>query len=853
MKTAAAWVCVASLLLASQASAATTCTPTTLGYSPYVDPLALASDDTSVYWVRAAGACGGGYEIVRTPKSGGAEAVVAGGQNHPFALTVAGGRLAWLDSDPAGGDRIVSASTSGGAARVLVEADPCHYRGPLAVDGRFAYWADTAVGARDAQLFRAPLDGSAPPAMLGHWASAIYQLATDGSYVYVTTQDIGIDRVPVDGGTPQPMLGPLTGGVVFALTTTQIFFSSYNTIYSLPKTGGTFSPLYQLPPNANSWLWSLAASDHRVAWVQGNDSHAQYLPPPPLQVATMAADGSGVQILAADSPSWAVAADDGAVYDLLPNVGPRRLDVTCANGASGGTPTACVGAALGPSGAFVVGSDGAALYAVSGSSLVRVPKDGSATTTLLGGVTYSTPIIVDDAGVFVSDGSHVARVHKDGSGADTLFGASATALFVDSTSLFFVSGGATYAVPKSGGPATPVAVPSGMSLAAVDDDSFYLLAWQPGPGGWYGQGSGQLYRQPRSGGALVELTAALTGRLAPVLAAVDATRLYFVSADAVIVRIGRVYSVDKASGAIITYASQLANVVAQDDAYLYVSQAWDPSQDPPSYTQIARVRKDGSGGAAVYSDNAGADGVAADASWVYFGTGSGPIRRVAPSCGACAPKPGIPVQPPMCSPPSGGGGSPDGGVGDGGAGDGGGCAPTLVTTTGGINYHYQLQAGAKSLYYADLDEATQAGSIMEVDQQGGASTAVAPLRWGSGYPSFITDGDTFYVAEGDALWARQRTGGEMRLASLAAASSGWLSMTQDPSYVYFIDGDPSRPIATIKRAGKSGNGPTETLASVNEAAYRITLVDGDLYWLTSSALYRLPAGATTPTLIADGI
>jgi hypothetical protein len=855
MKTVAALVCIASVSLASQALAATTCTPTTLGFSPYVDPSALATDDTSVYWVRAASACGGGYEIVRTPKSGGAEAIVANGQSHPSALTDAGGRLAWFDSDPAGGQRIVSASTSGGSTVVLVAADPCHYRGPLALDGRFVYWADTEVGARDAQLFRAPLDGSAAPVMLGHWASTINQLETDGSSMYVTTQDIGIDRVPIDGGTPQPMLGPLTGGVRFALNATQIFFISQNTIFSLPKAGGTFAPLYQLPLTGNSWLFSLAASNNRIAWVQGNDLHATYSPQPPLQVATMAADGSGLQMLAADSPSSAVATDDGAVYDLLPNVGPRRLDVTCAMGASGGATSSCVGGTLGPSDAFIVGSDTAALYAVSGSSLVRIPKDGSTTTTLGGGVTYTTPIIVDDSGIFVSDGNNVTRVHKDGSGADTLFGSSATALFVDSSSLFFVSGGNAYTVPKSGGTATPVAAPNGMSLAAVDDAAFYFLAWQPGLGGWFGQGSGQLYKQARSGGALVELNGSLTGRFAPVLAAVDATRLYFVSTDAAIVRIGRVYSVDKANGAIITYASQLANGVAQDDTYLYISQAWDPGQDPPSYTQIARVRKDGAGGAYVYADNAGARGVAADSSWVYVGIGAGPIHRVAPSCGACAVKPAVPVQPPVCPPPNnGGGGSPDGGVGDGGVGTGGGsCAPALVTTTGGINYHYQLQAGAKSLYYAYLDESTEVGSIMEVDQQGGTSAAVAPLGWGSSYPSFISDDNAFYVAEGNTLWARQRGGVQMPLASLAAGSGGWLSMTQDATYVYFVDGDPTHRTATIKRAPKSGTGPTDTLASSGELAFRITRVDGDLYWLTSSTLYRLPAGATSPIVVADGV
>ncbi|HEY2747572.1 MAG TPA: hypothetical protein VGL86_23285, partial [Polyangia bacterium] len=117
------------------------CAPVSIGWAVYPRIASLAADDGNLYWLRDAATCGGGVEIVRTPKSGGASQVLTSFANVDEIAAAAGTVYARV------GAAIYAFSVGApGNVRTVVADDGTATRGELAADAGGVYFAESIVG-----------------------------------------------------------------------------------------------------------------------------------------------------------------------------------------------------------------------------------------------------------------------------------------------------------------------------------------------------------------------------------------------------------------------------------------------------------------------------------------------------------------------------------------------------------------------------------------------------------------------------------------------------------------------------------------------------------------------------------
>ncbi len=171
------------------------------GGGPWVadsdQPIALALDADTVYWVDYAGCDPGAGKVKKAPKSGGAPTVLATGQGCPMAIAVDGANVYWI----AVGDGAVRAvPKAGGAVATLAGGETFFDSGVfLALDADALYY-----GAQH-DLRRLPKSNGAPTT-LSSVGGNVTGVAVDGGRVFFADfQDQpngGVFSVPTGGGAP---------------------------------------------------------------------------------------------------------------------------------------------------------------------------------------------------------------------------------------------------------------------------------------------------------------------------------------------------------------------------------------------------------------------------------------------------------------------------------------------------------------------------------------------------------------------------------------------------------------------------------------------------------------------------
>jgi hypothetical protein len=167
---------------------------------------------------------------------GGAPITIAGGQVQPTALALGPDDVYWVD---AGADAIVHAPKGGGAPATLVAQAHVSDRSGIAVAGARLYWAS-----QDGVMSMG-LTGGDPSVFATDADYRPEQIAVDGDAVYWTGAlrtggfKMHVMRASLTGGgdlelaavTPSP-------GVILSIVGSDLYFTSLNALFRLPKTGG---------------------------------------------------------------------------------------------------------------------------------------------------------------------------------------------------------------------------------------------------------------------------------------------------------------------------------------------------------------------------------------------------------------------------------------------------------------------------------------------------------------------------------------------------------------------------------------------------------------------------------------
>jgi outer membrane protein assembly factor BamB len=267
------------------------------------------------------------------------------------------------------------------------------------------------------------------------------KLALGATNVYWTSGNgAQIRAVPKAGGQPVTVVAgpPNSPGWGIAVDSTNIYWSTTSAVLSMPLTG---SMPNTLAPNLLRGAQNVAVSATDVYWatVPGPDA-VQSVPIDGGAVTTIVSDPNGTTALAVDTSNLYWSTTSGLYRAAL----------------AGGSPTS-----IGPAVASLA-VDATDVYyvldsAVSAGTIRRVPIAGGAGTTLASGRLGSlVAVAVDDRNVYWIEGNGtiqqgaVAALPKSGGQVAVLASGltDPAAIAVDSTGIYFTSGGDITKIPK---------------------------------------------------------------------------------------------------------------------------------------------------------------------------------------------------------------------------------------------------------------------------------------------------------------------------------------------------------------------------------------------------------------------
>jgi hypothetical protein len=208
-------------------------------------PLAIAVDDTDVYWTvlgtpDASGKPLANGGILRVSRGGGSVVTLASASS-PGDLVVNNGMVYWTEEDAGGA--VMSVPTAGGAAVALAPAN-CPFS--LVVDASSIYWTDLDLcdgSSWGGAIMKMPIDGSGQPVTIAA-ASRPESIAVDATFVY-WTEDQGVLKAPIAGG-PTTTLAPSSqqhGERGIGVDATNVYWADFiaGTVSSVPIGGGSVS------------------------------------------------------------------------------------------------------------------------------------------------------------------------------------------------------------------------------------------------------------------------------------------------------------------------------------------------------------------------------------------------------------------------------------------------------------------------------------------------------------------------------------------------------------------------------------------------------------------------------------
>jgi hypothetical protein len=233
----------------------------------------LAIDSSFVYFDLSSA-----HEIARVPKCGGEAEVIVDNLVTPLAIAVNDTHVYWLDQGTQhGAGQLARRPKVGGPIETLATALLGPW--PLALDGGHAYWGDAhGTGAL-------PLDGG-PISRLSYAASYV-GMALDDTYAY-WGNGLSVGRFLKSGGGDEMLaqltLDPTTGDFIVwcaAVDTSNVYVTVYiGPVFGIPKTGG--APV-QLAPTAR---YRCLTVDQDYVYAAGDDG-----------VRRIRKDGSGVDVI----------------------------------------------------------------------------------------------------------------------------------------------------------------------------------------------------------------------------------------------------------------------------------------------------------------------------------------------------------------------------------------------------------------------------------------------------------------------------------------------------------------------------------------------------------------------------
>lgn len=200
-------------------------------------------------------------QVWRVPKNGGPKVLVQGysGTQDVWVGGITDGRFCWLTDD-----HLWSVPLAGGppAKGYWLQEGPS-YELALNTTDAFVTQPTSVI-----DIVRVPLAGGAADAIDALGVSdSPFDFAADDSRLYVITPDQAWG-MPLTGGPSvvYPALPPL--GSTLAMDATSLYFLQNQIMSSVPKGGGTITPLATL--GANVGVHSIAVNDVEVYWVQGD-------------------------------------------------------------------------------------------------------------------------------------------------------------------------------------------------------------------------------------------------------------------------------------------------------------------------------------------------------------------------------------------------------------------------------------------------------------------------------------------------------------------------------------------------------------------------------------------------------
>ncbi|WP_437659259.1 hypothetical protein [Sorangium sp. So ce1182] len=221
------------------------------------EPLDIAVDDTTVYWVDSVA-----RKIMMVPIGGGNAAafIEADPDFSPRSLAVSSDSLYYTDS---GLELVVRSSFDGEIFEILGEGQK--YALAIAIDAANAYWTSADRGT----VMKAPIDGGGDAVALATDQASPLGVAVDATHVYWVNEGGTVMKVPIEGGELIALAEGQAKPQDIAVDATHVYWTNDGgTVMAAPIEGGSPITLAEGQRNPRR----IAIDDASVYWTNDDGS-----------------------------------------------------------------------------------------------------------------------------------------------------------------------------------------------------------------------------------------------------------------------------------------------------------------------------------------------------------------------------------------------------------------------------------------------------------------------------------------------------------------------------------------------------------------------------------------------------